>query len=47
MQLTNRENTWLRFRTDTDWVYDFDAWHTELAGLENARRGRSEVTDCR
>jgi salicylate hydroxylase/6-hydroxynicotinate 3-monooxygenase len=36
MQLTNRENTWLRFKTDTDWVYDFDAWHTELAGLENA-----------
>jgi hypothetical protein len=35
MQLTNRENTWLRFRTDTDWVYDFDAWHTELAGLEH------------
>jgi len=30
MQLTNRENTWLRFRTDTDWVYDFDAWRTEL-----------------
>jgi salicylate hydroxylase/6-hydroxynicotinate 3-monooxygenase len=47
MQLTNRENTWLRFRTDTDWVYDFDAWHTELAGLENARRGRSEATDFR
>jgi 2-polyprenyl-6-methoxyphenol hydroxylase-like FAD-dependent oxidoreductase len=44
MQLTNRENTWLRFRTDTDWVYDFDAWQTELAGLENARRGRSEAT---
>jgi 6-hydroxynicotinate 3-monooxygenase len=32
MQLTNRENTWLRFKTDTDWVYDFDAWHAELAG---------------
>jgi len=38
MQLTNRENTWLRFKTDTDWVYDFDAWHTELAGLGNAVR---------
>jgi 6-hydroxynicotinate 3-monooxygenase len=45
MQLTNRENTWLRFRTDTDWVYDFDAWHTELAGLEHAQRSRSEATD--
>jgi salicylate hydroxylase/6-hydroxynicotinate 3-monooxygenase len=31
MQLTNRENTWLRFKTDTDWVYDFDAWNAELA----------------
>jgi 6-hydroxynicotinate 3-monooxygenase len=38
MQLTNRENTWLRFRTDTDWVYEFDAWRTELAGLETAVR---------
>jgi hypothetical protein len=38
MLLTNRENTWLRFKTDTDWVYNFDAWHTELAGLENAVR---------
>jgi len=47
MQLTNRENTWLRFRTDTDWVYDFDAWHTELTGLENARHSRSETRDFR
>ena len=47
MQLTNRQNTWLRFKTDTDWVYDFDAWHTELAGLEHARRGCSEATDFR
>jgi salicylate hydroxylase/6-hydroxynicotinate 3-monooxygenase len=38
MLLTNRENTWLRFKTDTDWVYNFDAWHAELAGLENAMR---------
>jgi salicylate hydroxylase/6-hydroxynicotinate 3-monooxygenase len=38
MLLTNRENTWLRFETDTDWVYDFDAWHTKLAGLENVAR---------
>jgi 6-hydroxynicotinate 3-monooxygenase len=30
MQISNRENTWLRFRTDTDWVYDFDAWRMEL-----------------
>ena len=37
MQLTNRENTWLRVKTDTDWVYDYDAWHAELTGLEDAR----------
>jgi 6-hydroxynicotinate 3-monooxygenase len=36
MQLTNRENTWLRFKTDTDWVYDFDAWRAELAGPAHA-----------
>jgi salicylate hydroxylase/6-hydroxynicotinate 3-monooxygenase len=44
MQLTNRQNTWLRFKTDTDWVYDFDAWHAELAGLENAAAAAT-VTD--
>ena len=38
MLLTNRENTWLRFKTDADWVYDFDAWYTKLAGLDNAVR---------
>ena len=31
MQLTNRENTWLRNKTNTDWVYEYDAWHAELA----------------
>jgi 6-hydroxynicotinate 3-monooxygenase len=31
MQLTNRQNTWLRHKTDTDWVYDYDAWHAPLA----------------
>jgi 6-hydroxynicotinate 3-monooxygenase len=30
MQLTNRENTWLRKTTDTDWVYEYDAWHAQL-----------------
>jgi 6-hydroxynicotinate 3-monooxygenase len=38
MLLTNRENTWLRFKTDTDWVYNFDPWHTKLDGLENVAR---------
>lgn len=31
MQLTNRENTWLRQKTDTDWVYEYDAWRAPLA----------------
>jgi hypothetical protein len=38
MQLTNRENTWLRFETDMDWVYDYDAWHTQL--VLRTRRAR-------
>jgi hypothetical protein len=38
MLLSNRENTWLRFKTDTEWVCNFDAWHTKLADLENAAR---------
>jgi 6-hydroxynicotinate 3-monooxygenase len=38
MQLTNRENTWLRQKTDTDWVYEYDAWQTPLAGsLEESK----------
>ena len=38
MQLTNRENTWLRQKTDTDWVYEYDAWHAPLAGsLEDTK----------
>lgn len=31
IQLTNRQNTWMKFKTDTDWVYDYDAWATPLA----------------
>jgi salicylate hydroxylase/6-hydroxynicotinate 3-monooxygenase len=31
IQLTNRENSWLRQTTDTDWVYEYDAWHTQLS----------------
>ena len=34
--LTNRDNTWLRQKTDTDWVYDYDAWHTPLVRPERA-----------
>jgi salicylate hydroxylase/6-hydroxynicotinate 3-monooxygenase len=31
VQQTSRANTWLRERTDTDWVYAYDAWTTPLA----------------
>lgn len=31
IQLTNRKNTWMRFKTDSDWVYGYDAWRTPLA----------------
>lgn len=31
LQLTNRQNNWLRVKTDTDWVYDYDPWSAPLA----------------
>ncbi len=31
VQQTSRTNTWLREKTDTDWVYSYDAWTTPLA----------------
>ena len=31
-QLTNRKNTWLKQKTDTDWVFEYDAWTVPLAG---------------
>jgi 6-hydroxynicotinate 3-monooxygenase len=31
VQNTSRANTWLRQKTDTDWVYSYDAWTTPLA----------------
>lgn len=36
MQLTNRANTWLRERTDTDWVYQYDAWRAPLVWPESS-----------
>ena len=32
VQETSRTNTWLKERTDTDWVYAHDAWTVPLAG---------------
>src|ERR1700730_11947191 len=31
VQQTSRTNTWLREKTDTDWVYAYDAWTVPLA----------------
>src|SRR5215475_10205607 len=31
VQNTSRANTWLKQKTDTDWVYSYDAWSTPLA----------------
>ncbi|MGZ5875623.1 MAG: FAD-dependent monooxygenase [Bradyrhizobium sp.] len=31
VQQTSRANTWLKERTDTDWVYAYDAWNVRLA----------------
>jgi len=31
VQDTSRRNTWLREKTDTDWVYAYDAWSVPLA----------------
>jgi salicylate hydroxylase/6-hydroxynicotinate 3-monooxygenase len=34
--LSSRTNTWLKERTDPDWVYGYDAWNEPLAALEAA-----------
>ena len=34
VQLSSRTNTWLKTRTDPDWVYGYDAWNEPLADLE-------------
>ncbi|MGY4502408.1 2-polyprenyl-6-methoxyphenol hydroxylase-like FAD-dependent oxidoreductase [Bradyrhizobium sp. GM24.11] len=31
VQETSRANTWLKERTDTSWVYGYDAWSVSLA----------------
>jgi 6-hydroxynicotinate 3-monooxygenase len=35
IQLTSRQNTWMRARTDPDWVYGYDAWQEPLASLSS------------
>jgi 6-hydroxynicotinate 3-monooxygenase len=36
VQLNSRTNTWLKQRTDPDWVYGYDAWNEPLATLKAA-----------
>jgi 6-hydroxynicotinate 3-monooxygenase len=36
MQSSSRTNTWLKNKTDPDWVYGHDAWNAPLAELETA-----------
>jgi 6-hydroxynicotinate 3-monooxygenase len=36
VQLSSRTNTWLKTRTDPDWVYGYDAWNEPLAAREAA-----------
>jgi salicylate hydroxylase/6-hydroxynicotinate 3-monooxygenase len=36
VQLSSRTNTWLKERTDPDWVYGYDAWNEPFAALEAA-----------
>lgn len=36
VQLSSRTNTWLKNKTDPDWVYGYDAWNEPLVELEPA-----------
>jgi 6-hydroxynicotinate 3-monooxygenase len=36
VQLSSRTNTWLKNKTDPDWVYGYDAWREPLAEFEAA-----------
>ena len=36
VQQTSRTNTWLKDKTDTDWVYAYDAWNAPLAAHDAA-----------
>ena len=33
VQQTSRTNTWLKDKTDTDWVYAYDAWTAPVGGV--------------
>ncbi len=34
IQLTSRNNTWMRRQTNPDWVYGYDAWNVDLDAVE-------------
>ncbi|WP_291558435.1 FAD-dependent monooxygenase [Bradyrhizobium sp.] len=36
IQLSSRTNTWLKTRTDPDWVYGYDAWNEPIAAHDAA-----------
>jgi hypothetical protein len=35
-QLISHKNTWLKYKEDSDWVYEYDAWTTPLASRQAA-----------
>lgn len=35
-QLISHKNTWLKYKEDSNWVYDYDAWTTPLASRQAA-----------
>lgn len=35
IQETARQNNWLRQKTDTDWIWAYDAWRAPLVGVSN------------
>jgi 6-hydroxynicotinate 3-monooxygenase len=37
LQFTNRQTDWLKSKTDTDWVYDYDPWHAPLGAAATDR----------
>jgi 6-hydroxynicotinate 3-monooxygenase len=37
VQLTSRQNNWGKGDTDTDWVYDYNAWTASLADAASRR----------
>jgi len=45
VQLTSRTNTWLKDRTDTEWVYAYNAYTAPLAPSRNAAFGAKHLDE--